>query len=295
MATESVRDPGRDAGENGAEDGAEDGTDDVAEDVKDVVHSQPVRAIGRIGLAGYGVVHLLIAWLAVRIAMGSGDKADKTGALATLAANPAGRALLWVITVGLVGLVLWQLAEAVWGHRHVRSTERRTLRRLLSLAEVVLFGVLTYSAGSIAAGGPGNTDADQASVTAALLALPSGPVLVGAVGAGVLVGGFFLIYRGISKAFLRELDLSGADHRARLLAIRLGQVGWPALGVAYGTAGVLVVIAAVRYEPGRATGLDQALKTLAARPLGALLLVVVALGLACFGFFCLFDARYRKA
>lgn len=57
-------------------------------------------------------MHLLIAWLAVRIAVGTGGKADKTAALAMLATNPAGRALLWVITVGLVGLVVWQVAEA---------------------------------------------------------------------------------------------------------------------------------------------------------------------------------------
>lgn len=144
-------------------------------------------------------MYLLIAWLAVRIAVGTGGKADKTAALAMLATNPAGRALLWVITVGLVGLVVWQVAEAIWGYRHARSTKRRTLRRLISLAEVVLFGVLAYSAGSIAAGGSGNSDAGQASVTAALLALSGGPWLVGAIGAGVLVGGFYLSIEGSAR------------------------------------------------------------------------------------------------
>ena len=63
----------------------------------------------------------------------------------------------------------------------------------------------------------------------------------------------------------------------------------------YGIAGILVVVAAVRSDPSKATGLDTALKTLAAQPYGVVLLVIVALGLAAFGVYCLFDARYRRA
>src|SRR3712207_8763341 len=39
----------------------------------------------------YGVVHLLVAFLAFRVATGGGAKADKTGALQTIAGQPAGR------------------------------------------------------------------------------------------------------------------------------------------------------------------------------------------------------------
>jgi Domain of Unknown Function (DUF1206) len=40
------------------------------------------------------------------------------------------------------------------------------------------------------------------------------------------------------------------------------------------------VIAALRSDPSKATGLDTALKTLAAQPYGVVLLYVVAAGLA---------------
>jgi Domain of Unknown Function (DUF1206) len=45
-----------------------------------------VDALGRIGLVGYGVVHLLVAWLALQVAFGVPDRApDAQGAVGTIA------------------------------------------------------------------------------------------------------------------------------------------------------------------------------------------------------------------
>ena len=75
---------------------------------------------------------------------------------------------------------------------------------------------------------------------------------------------------------------------------RLGVVGYVAKGVAYAIVGVLVVVAAVQYDPAKSRGLDGALKTLAGQSYGAWLLGLVAIGIAAFGIYCFFQARYRK-
>ena len=51
--------------------------------------SRPVRGLARGGLVAYGLVHLLISWIAVRIAWGTADKgsADSSGAMKALAAQ----------------------------------------------------------------------------------------------------------------------------------------------------------------------------------------------------------------
>jgi hypothetical protein len=74
----------------------------------------------------------------------------------------------------------------------------------------------------------------------------------------------------------------------------LGRAGYPALGIAYGIIGMLIVSMAATYRPDKKVGFDAALTTLAARPYGTALLLLVAAGLACFGLYCLFDARYRR-
>lgn len=256
-----------------------------------------MRLLGRMGLATYGVVHLLVAYLAVHVALGTGaapDKADKTGALQAVAGSAGGVWPLWVVSIGMGALTVWQLSEALLGHRRMRGG-RLLARRAVNVGEAVLFGYLCYASGRIASGGKSPSDADQSSLVAKLLAQPYGKWLVVIVGVAVLVGAALLAHHGLTKAFRRELDLSGASATVRHVATRLGQVGYPALACVYGIAGLLVIVAALRSQPDKATGLDTALRTLAAQPYGPYLLLLTAAGLAAFGAYALFDARYRRS
>ena len=257
--------------------------------------SGPVKTLGRVGLVAYGVVHLLVAYLAARVALGGGGKADKTGALQTIAGQQGGRLLLWVLTVGLVALTVWQLAEAGWGHGHRRPERRRTTQRLVSLGEAGVAGALAFSSFKVASGEPGKTKGEKAAFVDKVFEWPAGELLVAAVGLGIVAVAIYLVHRGMARRFVDDLELAGAEPHARRAAIRFGQVGWTALGVAYGILGLLLVYSAVTYDPDKATGMDTALKTLAGQPYGTLLLLIVAAGLACFGAYCLFDARYRRA
>lgn len=100
-----------------------------------VSRNTPIELLARFGLACYGAVHLLIALLATRVAFGDGGTIDKSGALALIAQRPGGRVLLWVISIGLAALTLWQASEAVW-----RSTS--WLYRAGHLAKALLFAAL---------------------------------------------------------------------------------------------------------------------------------------------------------
>ncbi|MEU8412581.1 DUF1206 domain-containing protein [Amycolatopsis japonica] len=251
--------------------------------------SKTFGLIARGGLVCYAVVHLLVAWLAAQVALGDHAKADKAGALQMVVAE-GGAWLLWLIAAGLAVLAMWQLGEAITGHRHVK-TRRRTVRRIVSGIEVVLYGLVSYSAVKIALAG---ADDGQGSLVAGILAESYGPVLVTLAGVTVVAVAVFLAQRGFRKTFVRELDFAGATGTARTVTIRLGQVGWIALSAAYGTIGVLTVVAAVTFDPAKASGLDAALKTLSAQPYGGPMLLALAAGIAAFGAFALLDARFRK-
>lgn len=265
---------------------------DVSESAQDVVESKPVRLLGRVGLLAYGGVHLVLAAVIVQVPFGERERADKKGALAEIAETTPGLILLWLVALGLVALVLWQLGEAIWGHRGIHGG-RRALRVAINLAEAALFGVLAWSAGSIAVKGGSSTPSK--SFTEVVIGLPGGPFLIGLAGFGLVVGACYAVYRGITSAFLRELDLSGASPQQTRWAIRLGRIGWAALGLVYGFPGVLLIIAATTYSPETPTSLDSGLRTVAEEPYGPPLIIALALGLVAFGVYCFFDARYRKS
>jgi hypothetical protein len=254
-------------------------------------NNDAVKLLGRVGLLGLGILNLLLAFLAVQIALGDrGEKADRGGALATLADQPFGKGLLWVIAAGLAALALWQLSEAIWGFAY--AGKRRTRRRVTAGFKAVLFGFFAYSAAKVAAGSPSGESSQT--TTAKLMAEPFGRILVGVGGLAIIAVAAFVVYHGISKRFVEDLDLAQASPSARNAAVRLGQAGYASVGIAYVIVGIFVVVAAVRYQPSKSAGLDGALKTLAGQPYGTVVLFVIALGFACYGVYCFFDARYHR-
>ncbi len=59
-------------------------------------------------------------------------------------------------------------------------------------------------------------------------------------------------------------------------------------------AGGVIIVAAGRSEPNKATRLDGALKTLGAQPYGPALLIAAGLGIVAYGLYSFAMARYTK-
>ena len=245
----------------------------------------------RVGLVAYGIVHLLIAWVAVQLAFGSEEgSASSDGALSQMASTPVGGVLLYVVAGGFGALVLWQLVEALGGHRDEEGT-KRLFKRLGSGLKVVLYGLLGWSALKIAMGG-GSDGGGTDTLTARLMAMPGGQILVGLVGAGVLAYGGRLIYRGLSESFMEKLQAkgrSGNDGKAFRL---FGKVGYVSKGLALFIIAGLFLWAAWTHDPKKSGGLDQALHQVLDQPFGMPMLLALGAGIACYGLFAFAWARH---
>ena len=254
----------------------------------EVQQSKSFDALVTVGLVGYGVVHLLVAWIAMQVAWtGTREEASQQGAFREMASTGVGVVLLWVTAIGLFGLVVWQGLEAAIGHRD-REGRKRLMKRLGSVGKAVVYLVLGISAVSTAMGSSSDGNAQQ-TFTATLLSKPFGVVLVVAVGIGVAIVGGRLVYRGVTSKFTH--DLEGGVSRG---VVRLGQIGYIAKGVALAIIGILFVVAAVTADPNKAGGIDTALRTLRDQPFGAVLLTLMALGIAAFGLYCFAWSRHAK-
>jgi hypothetical protein len=67
------------------------------------------QGLGRAGMVCYGLVHVVVAYLALRVAFGdSGEQADQKGAIQEVGSTPFGAVMLWVLAVGLIAYGLWQ-------------------------------------------------------------------------------------------------------------------------------------------------------------------------------------------
>ena len=270
---------------------------DTAAAGQDARQSDTMRAAARVGLVAFGLVHLLIAWLALQVAWGGGGEADSQGALHTLAEQPFGKVLLWVSALGLWALAVWQIMTALWGHRAVYDDKHRALKRLASLGRAVVYVAIGFSAARTAAGPGGQSSQDQKGegLTADLLSAPAGRVLVAAVGAVILAVAVAHVRRGLSDKFTQDLEPQATSGAKRSPIMLVGRVGYVGKGAAIGVVGVLFGWAALSYDPKKAGGLDDALKTVREQPYGPYLLTFVAVGFAAFGLFCFAWARYVRA
>ncbi len=256
-------------------------------------NSAPLEFLARAGLIAYGVVHLLIGWLALQIAWrASSGNADTSGALKTLAGQPFGKAVLWLIAIGLVALALWQASEVIWGYRN-REGVKRLRKQVTSGARALVYVALGVSAASVAMGSGSSSSQSQRQATSGVLELPAGRALVVVAGLIIIAAGVAHIIKAVKRSFLKDFDTASLSPGARKSVTRLGEGGYLAKGVALGLVGGLLTYATVTYDRQR-TGLDGAMQTIAEQPFGKFLLTAVAAGFVAFGLFTILQSRYRR-
>lgn len=247
----------------------------------------------RLGFAVYGLVYVVLAWLAVQLAVGGGrsPSVSRQGALHEVARQPLGGAMLWVALAGFCALTLWEAAAAIGGHGE-QDGGKRVASRLGSAAKAVVFAVFAVTTAEVATGSGSSSGTDG--WTARLMRLPAGPVIVGVVGSGIVGYGCYSIYRGLSDRWRKDLDPDGKRGNLGTVITFLARAGFTSRGVAFGIIGGLFVWAAFTHDPRHSGGLDQALQRLRGAPLGTALLVIIAIGLACYGVYNVAKASYLR-
>lgn len=254
-----------------------------------------VERLARFGYAAKGVVYAIVGVLAVQAAVSSrGKTTDTTGALGTVAAQPFGKFLLFFLTIGLIGYVLWSFVQAIKDPEHKGDDPKGIARRLGYAGTGLAYGSLAISAFQLMLGnssGGGNSRQDW---TATMLEQPFGQWLVGTIGALVIGFGFYKLYTAYKAKFRKQLKLQEMSQTEQTWAIRIGRFGEAARGIVFTMIGFFVIQAARQYDPNEVRGLDGALQVLARQPYGPWLLGIVALGLVAYGIHMGVQAKYRR-
>ena len=260
-------------------------------------HSTWLERLARAGLVARGLLYGVVALLAVQVAYGHRDaRADKQGALQTVVGQPLGRLLVLLLAVGFAGYALWRFVEAAVGPPDEPDRRKATFKRVGYAARAALYAFFCGSAVKLfiwanKAGANENAEADW---TARVLEWPGGTWLVQVAGLVVMGAGLYMGWRGLSGKFRKRLKSLEMGPAARGWVRGIGTVGNVARMLVTLLIGIFLIAAARQHDPTEAVGIDGALKRLADRSFGPLLLVVVAAGLAAYGLYSLAEARYRR-
>jgi hypothetical protein len=255
----------------------------------------PAR-MARIGLLARGIIHLLVGWLAIRIAtVDPSERVDQRGALAAVLRQPLGRVLVFVLALGFLAYAAWRVLEAV-----LDPDDKGVVQRIGYAARAVLYLGLFGTAVSMAVKGSSGSSGSsggiggQQEVAAGVLSMPFGRALVLAAGLVIIGTGVWNGYRAFSRSFEKKLKEAEMSPTERTWTIRAGFVGHLARMIAYFAVGGFLAQAALQYDPQKPVGLDASLHALAGKSYGPWLLVLVGAGLIAFGLYQVMLARYRE-
>ncbi|MHA4853400.1 DUF1206 domain-containing protein [Rhodococcus sp. MSC1_016] len=247
----------------------------------------------RAGFVVSGIVHLIIGYIAIRLALGgAAGTADQSGAMTELAAKPGGIAALWVGVVAFAIMGLWRLAEAALGSSSrpdADSKKSEIVDRLKAFALAVVYFAFAFSAFGFARGSGKSSSGQSADITARLMQTTAGTIALIAAALVIIAVGGYHVYKGVSRKFLDDLEGTTSP-----LVRRLGMVGYIAKGLAIAAIGLLVILAVNQSEPDKASGLDGAFKTVGAQPYGVALLITAGAGIIAYGLYSFAMARYAK-
>jgi hypothetical protein len=251
-----------------------------------------IDTAARVGLVAYGVVHLVIAWLAIQLAFGDSEgSTDSQGAVQKLNEQPFGQALVWAVGIGMFLLAVWQALEALFGYRDEEGfTQLR--KRVTAAGKAVVYVVIGVSAVHAATGSTSSKKNGTDSTTARVMDWPGGQLIVCVVGVFIIGIGGYLVYRAYTEKFAKHINAEGKSGETGRAYLWFGKAGYTAKGITFAIVGALFLYAGLSHEAKKSGGLDQALHKVLQQPFGPVLLVLIALGLACYGLFCFARARH---
>ncbi|MEM8504020.1 MAG: DUF1206 domain-containing protein [Cyanobacteria bacterium P01_D01_bin.1] len=262
-----------------------------------------IEILARFGYAAKGVIYALVGILAVQAAFNWGGKVTgSTGAFETIANQPFGKVMLFIVGVGLVGYVLWRLVAAIFDPEHDDDGAKNILRRLSYAISGLVYGSLAFAAFRIVFSGGSSSDGSGGSgggsssseQTATLLSQPFGRWLVGLVAAGAVAYGFYCIYRGVKIKFRKKLKLAEMSPNAQTWVVRIGRFGLISKGIVSVIVGYFFAQAARSADASEARTTAGALQAIQQQPFGAILMGIIALGMLAYGIHLLVQSRYRR-
>jgi uncharacterized membrane protein YidH (DUF202 family) len=265
-------------------------------DRRQPIHADPMRqgrdTAGLVGLVARGVLYLALAVLALDLALGNrGQDADPRGAMHDLAQNGFGIFVLAILCIGFAAFALMHL------YRAITDPDNRTSQRVNDTFWAVVNGLLSVlAAGFLFAPSKSSSGSDETdkTLTAKVMEMSGGRLLVGLVGLAILGYGLYLLWRAISNDRQDEravLDAAPHETPAIRTLARVGNVGRAAVLILIG---VLVLVAAIQHDPNQTEGIDGALKRLLDHDWGDVAVALIALGFAAFGVYSLARAWVNR-
>ncbi len=216
------------------------------------------------------------------------------GVLITLGRQPFGSLILGLLSIGLLGYVLWRLIQASIDPGHSEAlTIRQGLQRCGYLGSGLAYLGIARTAAKLAFGLVVDFDDTLEDVADVLFEQALGPWMLLGLGLCVVAVGLTYIYGAASGSYINDFR-SDLNSEVKGWVIAIGKIGITARGVGFVLIGAYLMKAAYLVDSDSAGGIGHVFDQLDDQPLGEYWLGAIALGFIAYAVYMVVAACYRK-
>ncbi|MCF4997234.1 DUF1206 domain-containing protein [Pseudomonas syringae] len=252
-------------------------------------------ALARGGYAARGVLYLIIGIFALLAAKDSTGSKDSHKSLEALLSQPFGYVLVGLVVAGLLAFAAWRVLQAIRDvDHHGKNLKGWVIRAGLLAGGLVNGGLALFALGLLISGARSSGDSGSGQtkdLLAHLLSWDHSNVLIHLIALVPLGVGLAHIIKGWKASFEKYFE---ADEEVMRYIRPMSRFGLIARGVVFIEIAVLLEFSGSRYKATDPPGMKEALDALQNLPAGALILMVMALGLIAFSAYSFSEAAWRK-
>ncbi|KJH79084.1 MULTISPECIES: DUF1206 domain-containing protein [unclassified Pseudomonas] len=256
---------------------------------------QSLVVLARGGYAARGVIYLIIGIFALLAAQDSTKPKDSHRSLEALLSQPFGYVLVGLVVAGLLAFAAWRVLQAVRDVDHHGSNLKGLVIRAGLLAGGLVNGALAFFALGLLVSGLKSSGGDGGSQTrdllAQILSWEHSNLLIYLIALIPFGVGIAHLIKGWKATFEKYFE---ADEDVMRYVRPVSRFGLIARGVVFLEIAVLLAISGSNYKAMDPPGMKDALDALQNLPAGAVLLMVMALGLIAFSVYSFAEAAWRK-
>ena len=238
-----------------------------------------LETLARLGYASKAVIYAIVGVLAILTALNRGGRVtDTSGALRVVMTQPFGQVLLGVLAVGLCGYAVWRLLDSFLDPDRDGTSAGGLITRIGNAVRGCIYGALGLEAFRLLRGLSGSKGNEARRYTARILDLPVGELLLGILGAIVLLYGLSQVYDSIRGKRDPKVDLACLSGEWRQPIENISRFGVGVRGGLITTLGFFLIRAAWTHDPSEAAGQRESMLQLGGLVEGRWFLAIIAAG-----------------
>lgn len=250
-----------------------------------------MELLARFGYIANGLLHGLFGLAIIAVSFGSTGELDQVGILQPLSHVLLGKVFLSILFVCFLSLGLWKVVQLIAINNS--KVKRSALQKIEESCKAIIYIVLGISIGVYVFSATPTTGSTTENIhlVGTLISQPFGAVGIALVAVIMLIVGATLVFRGVTRRFLRSID-EPTQKALRGFTVVAGAIGYIAKGLVFLSLGVVLFVALFAHDPSKGGGLDSAFHAFGALPFGTFILFLIGLGFMFYAFYSLARAKF---